>query len=160
MRGRFLFLVISISGIVACPSGRDGASDSAHLVIERASPHPAHLLNATAHARYCSRDSSLTIVAVGTDWSAVVGLRTMWPPSGVFTVDTAPAGIGTAAVALRSGSDSVTPALVSRSGKVKVDSGAALKGRFTVQTGHDSIPVILTGRFEATRRDSAGCPAS
>ncbi len=159
MRGRFFFLVISISGIVACPSGRDGASDSAHLVIERASPHPAHLLNAAAHARYCSRDSSLTIVAVGTDWSAVVGMRSAWPPTGAFTADSALAGIGTAAVALRSGADSVAPALVSRSGKVEIDSGAALKGRFTVQTGPDSISVILTGHFEATRRDSAGCPA-
>jgi len=158
MRGRFFFAVTAMAGLVACPGGDGTAKGSAHLVVERSAPHAARLVDAVARARYCPRDSTLTIIAVGSAWNAVVGMRTAWPPSGTLTVDSALRGIGTAAVAVRSATDSVIPALISRSGKVEIDRGTNIEGHFTVVAGTDSIPATLTGHFAITKRDRAGCP--
>lgn len=159
MSGRFVFLVFVSVALTACPGGRDGEFGGGRLIIERTSPDPASLVDADATARYCERDSVLTIISIGSRWSAVIGMRTTWPPIRQFTADTAVGGIGTAAVAARIVNDSASPAFISRSGTLELDSADVLSGRFTVETGRDSGVVSLSGRFQGLRRDSTGCAA-
>ena len=118
------------------------------------------IVDGAASARYCDRDSTLTIISIGSRWSAVIGMRTTWPPVRRFTVDTAIGLIGTAAVAARAVNDSAPPALISRSGTLELDTTEVLSGRFTVETGRESTLVGLSGRFLGLRRDSIGCPAA
>ena len=155
MRGRFLFLPF-IAVLSACPKAADEAGVG-HLTLERTAPTSAVLLDVVASARYCEHDSVLTILGIGDRWSAVIGMRTPWPPVREFRADTILGDVGTAAFAARLVGDSADPALRSTSGRVELDTGEVLSGRFTFEWGSDSSAMSLAGRFQGLRRDSIGC---
>jgi hypothetical protein len=156
MRGRFLFLLVCSAGAPGC-ARHDARAASGHLHVERTAPGARTLVDGDAAARFCDRDGTLTITAIGGAWSAALALRTAWPPRGRFAFDSALGGIGSAALAARAIGDSLTPPLIARSGSVDIDSGGAIAGHFSAQTGADSNAVHLAGRFEMPRRDSTGC---
>jgi hypothetical protein len=160
MNGRF-FCVFTIAILAGAATGcrrEQAAADGwGRLVLERTAPHPASLGELHAHARYCSRDSLLSIVGTADAWSAALALRTVWPGERHFTLDSLPGGIGTAMVAARPIHDSVGSALLSRSGSVELDAGTLLAGHFIAEAGHDSTRVTLSGRFEGMKPDTNGC---
>jgi hypothetical protein len=156
MRGRFLFPSL-IAAAAACSGAPADDPGAGHLVLERTAPTSEVLLDAVASARYCERDSVLTILGIGDRWSAVIGMRTAWPPAREYRADTIVGELGTAAFAARMVGDSADPALRSSSGRVELDSGEVLSGRFTVEWGSDSSAMTLAGRFQGLRRDSIGC---
>lgn len=159
MRGRVFFLPIAAAAVVACP-GEPAAPGTGRLVLERTEPDPRTLLDAPARARYCARDSLVTIVAVDRSWSAAIALRTPWPEVTLFSVDTTASILGTAALAARRIGDSIGLGLVSRSGRVELDTGALLAGTFTIEVGPDSSRASLSGRFEGMQPDTSGCAST
>lgn len=132
-----------IALLAAC--GSDGAPAApGTMVLEQARrPLPAV-------ARYCARDTMLSVVALDRDWSAAVALRASWPPDSTrrFTIDSALGVTGSASIAARNMRDSSGEALVARSGTVTLDAGSVLAGRFDATTGDSTVP-RLSGRFES-----------
>jgi hypothetical protein len=163
MHGR-LFCILTMAILAAAAAGcrREPAAATGwgRLVLERTAPHPASLGELRAHAQYCSRDSLLSIVGTDDAWSAALAMRTVWPGERHFTVDTLPAGIGTAAIAARLINDSVGIALLSRSGSIDLDAGVLLAGHFSVETGRDSTRITLSGRFGGMKPDTNGCASA
>jgi hypothetical protein len=160
MNGRFFCVLASAilaGAATGCRREQAAADGWGRLVLERTAPHPASLGELRVHARYCSRDSLLSIVGADDAWSAALALRTVWPSERHFTLDTLSGGIGTAVVAARPILDSVGIALRSRSGIIDLDRGALLAGHFTAEAGHDSTRVTLSGRFEGMKPDTNGC---
>jgi len=153
-----VFLLVPVL-CIGC--GSDDAADqvrgSGRFILTRSAPAPRTLVDGPAVARFCARDSILSVVVLGDRWNAALALRTAWPLTRHFSLDTLPDGIGTAAVGARSVKDSVGVALVSRSGSVELDAGALLAGHFTAEAGLDSTRVTLTGRFEGVKPDTTSC---
>lgn len=162
MHGRFFCVfIVLLAGAAACRRHVPVPDGAGTLVLERTAPDSARLGELPVRARYCGRDSLLSIVGFDASWSAALALRTTWPSGSLhFTLDTLPAGIGTAAFAARQLRDSIGAALVSSGGRVDLDSGGVLAGHFTADTGHDSTRVSLSGRFEGMRPDTNGCAAA
>src|SRR5438874_11072066 len=101
MRGarNILFVILFSSALPGC--GSDASTEPGRLMLERTSPRPHHLATLPAHARYCARDTTLTIVSLAESWSAAVALKTRWPAGRRFSVDSVLAAEGSAAGALR-----------------------------------------------------------
>ena len=136
----------------ACRQGESapGVDGSGLLVLERTEPSSEQLLRVPAVARYCERDSVLSIVGMSSTWSAALALRTGWAPDTGrdFTVGPALDSVGTAAAAARALNVDSQQSIQSRSGTLSISSVDPLAGSFTLEAGQDSTTTRLTGRFE------------
>jgi len=155
MRGRFLFLLLAL--VSGCPGEPAGPVESGSLVLERVGADTGTLVSGPARARWCSADSMLTILVMGSPWSGAVSMRTPWPPLRLFSVDSLASGVGIGTVAARPTGDSIGAAIVSRSGTIEVDSGLPLTGRLYFESGMDSTLATIAGRFEGIRPDTTVC---
>jgi len=157
---RRVFL-LALTLVAACRSGNGGTADRpGRLRIERTAPRAAVLLDQSAVARFCALDSTLSIVAVGEDWSAAVALRSAWPLVATSFPVTSPLGdAGSGAVAARPLTDTTESAIIAGSGTITVTPGDMLAGRLAVDVTPDSGAVIhLDGRFEELTVRMDGCP--
>jgi len=147
--------------VAACRSGNGRAADRpGRLRLSRTAPHAGVLLDQAAVARFCALDSTLSIVAVGQDWSAAVALRSAWPLATTSFPVASPLGAaGSGAVAARPITDTTEIALIGGSGTITVTPGEVLAGRLTVDVSADSGATIrLDGRFEDLTVRMDGCP--
>ena len=110
------------------------------------------VLAAPARGSYCPDDTTLALVAVGSEWAAALSLRTPWPAAQPETlvVGTAENGPPRARAAVRAVSRDVGMALVGARGFVRTAPGAAAAGTFdftaaTAPSSRDSVRI--TGRF-------------
>lgn len=158
---RRVFLLASLLG-TACSSGDAPAGErSGRLVLTRTAPARLTLLDMPALARYCERDSSLSVVAVGASWAGALAMRTVWPlnEETQFAVAATLGGAGSAAVAARPTGDSVQAALTGQTGTITVRPGAALGGRIEAGIPGDSgVATRLIGRFDDLTVRSGACP--
>jgi hypothetical protein len=155
--------LLSALVVTACASGDAGAGDrSGRLVLTRETPRRETLLDTPATARYCDRDSTLSIVAVSDEWSAAVAMRSVWPfnaaESSFVVASTLGAG-GSGAVAARPLADTTQSAMIGGGGTITVTPGPSLSGHFSVEAPRDSGAAIpLAGRFENLIVRTDGCP--
>ena len=148
---RRVFLLAAMLG-AGCGSGDPHLpAGSGRLVLTRTAPSRKTLLDLPALARYCERDSTLSIVAIGGDWTGALAVRTAWPISRQtrFPVDSALGGAGSGAVAARPVGDSIQVAWVGRSGAIVVEPGPRLAGRVEAELKREAGALIrVTGRFD------------
>lgn len=160
MHGRSFVLSLMLCSGCGAGDAASAAEHSGRLVLERAGERRLTLLDEPAIARYCERDSLLSIVAVSRRWSVAIALRTAWPADTTtpYTVELLPGAPGTAALAARALADSVRPALQSSAGTVTALTSAPLAGRFDVRAGSDTARMRLVGHFDALRVMRTACP--
>jgi len=128
------------------------------LRLEQLGRSSRRLLDVPAETRFCSADTSLSILGFDHDWSAVVALRTAWPPAGrAFTIDSALGGLGSASVAARPLGDSVGVALTAVHGTLRLDGGRRVHGTLDVVARGASDTVHLVGRFDAPAPAPGNC---
>ena len=158
MRGYFspiiLLLIAACGGANADPS----AGITGTLVLDRVAP-AGRLVNAGVRAAFCARDSSLSLVAVDRAWIMAMRLRTGWPATGHFTIDTLAVFTGTARLAARPVRDSIGAAIVAARGSIDMAAGARLGGQFAAESGRDSTLVRLSGHFADVVADTTACGA-
>lgn len=156
----FLFGALALGA--ACGSGEARAGQrSGRLVISRVSRGPQTLLDLPALARYCEQDSTLSIVAVGDQWSGAVAMHSAWPVTSgqPFTIANTLGAAGSGAVAVRPLADTSQLALVGERGTITITPGATLTGRFEADVpGSSGPPVRLTGTFEGLTVHVGACP--
>jgi len=139
--------------LLACRSSEDAAPSPPWMGGELRAAKAGHeVLVAAARGSYCPDDSTLALLAVGSEWVAALSLRTPWPAGGgdTLTVGTTGAGLGSARAALRPVSPEVGMALVGARGFVRLEPSATATGTFeftaaTAPSSPDSVRV--TGRF-------------
>ena len=160
MTGRFFLPLLAVACLAGCPRWDSRRTDtSGTMTIARTAPRPAQLGKLDARARYCARDSVLSIVATSSSWSAAVAMHTGRPFMRRFTVATQASSPGVAALALRPLRDSIGLALVAVGGSIDLDAGTIIGGKFTAQLGSDTGQVKLNGTFTGIRADTTGCAA-
>lgn len=158
---RRVFLGAVLLG-AACGSGDvEPADQSGRLVLRRGSPADPAMLDMPAIARYCERDSTLSIVAVGDAWSGALAMRSAWPilHETRFAV-AAPLGeVGSGAAAARPLADSAQVAFIGTSGAITVTPGSLLAGTVDAGMASDSaVTARLIGRFEGLVVRTGVCP--
>jgi hypothetical protein len=106
------------------------------------------LLDAPALGSRCAIDSTVAVVAVGSEWSTALALRAPWPVDSplVLTVAPRPTAVGTAALAVRQVRDTVGAAHVAQRGSPRLEPGAELSGEFEVVAAPQA-PAADSGRF-------------
>ena len=157
----FLFTAWFVTG---CAS-RDlpGAAErSGRLVLTRESPRQRTLLDMPATARYCERDSSLSIVAVSDDFSGALSMRSTWPVAATtrFIIASPLGDAGSGAAAARPLVDTSETDFLGKAGTITVEPGAFLAGTVEAEMSDSTGLTRLSGRFEGlvVRTGAGACP--
>jgi len=159
---RRVFCCLVLAGLAyACDAAGDGGAAAAgRLRLSRTDHHRATLVDQAALARYCERDSTLSVAAVGERWSSAVAVRTAWPLAAAARLEVAPllAAGPSAALAVRPLGDSIQYALIAVSGSLSLEPGAFLNGRLEARLTGASDTAIVTGRFVNLPVRTGVCP--
>lgn len=156
-------------GLLAAGACKDRPADnteaSGNFALTVTAPARATLIDAPVVARYCERDTVLSLWARQGSWIAAMALRTRWPfdSARVLPVSAVTEQRGTAMLALRPLADSVGSASVAQAGTVKLEPGQTLGLQFDV-TVPPTAPATDTaqwsGHVSGVTVDLHGCPGA
>ena len=153
-------MAICLLAACACDGTSSGGEAPGRLTLARKGEV---LVDAPASASRCPADSTIALVAIGTEWVAAISVRVAWPSDTArdLTVVRAPGRPGTGVVAARPVADSAGSVLLAARGSIELGPGATMSGRFEVvaptQPGAPDS-VLLTGRFESVLVADDLCP--
>lgn len=161
---RRMLLATGLLAGLSCVSRTNGPEESSgRFELTTTVPSAGQLISAPAQARYCARDTVLSVWSREGEWIAALALRIPWPADSARTLEVTDSTEqpGTAMLAVRPLRDSIGVARVGQAGSVTIEAGPVVNARFaiTAPPPNDSgDSVKWTGRIAGVRVDTGGCP--
>ena len=159
---RRLLPLLATATALSCGRAAIDEDTSGSFQLDETTPRQAALIDAGAIARYCARDTVLSVWARQGDLIAAMAVRVPWPFDSARTISytSLTEQRGTAMLALRPLRDSIRIASIAMSGTARLEPGPTLRLSFDA-TVPPTPPATDTahwsGRVADVKVDADGC---